>query len=100
MASAAKRSGRATTEGKVNYRVSSDGKLGVIVAIGCEAEPVSWNDEFLTFAKKVLEVVEAEGPGAEAQLEEERLELCLRPGSFGLDHLEHFLREREELVVP
>ncbi len=80
MASAAKRSGRATTEGKVNYRVSSDGKLGVIVAIGCETEPVSWNDEFLAFAKKVLEVVEAEGPGAEAQLEEERLALSGKLG--------------------
>src|SRR5436309_9881485 len=44
MASAAKRADRATTEGKVGYRVTDDGKRGVIVAIGCETEPVSNND--------------------------------------------------------
>src|SRR6266511_957279 len=34
MASAEKRSGRATTEGKVGYRVAGDGKRGTIVAVG------------------------------------------------------------------
>ena len=34
-----------------------------MVAVGCETEPVSNNDEFLAFAKKVLEAVEADGPG-------------------------------------
>jgi elongation factor Ts len=33
-----------------------------MVAVGCETEPVSNNDEFLAFAKKVLETVEANGP--------------------------------------
>jgi elongation factor Ts len=80
MASAAKRSGRATTEGKVDYRLASDGKLGVIVAVGCETEPVSNNEEFLAFGKKVLELVEQEGPGAEAALEDERTQLAGKLG--------------------
>ena len=72
MASAAKRADRATPEGRVSFRVVDDAKRGVIVAVGCETEPVSKNDEFLAFANKVLEAVEREGPGAEQQLEEER----------------------------
>ena len=69
MASAAKRAGRATTEGKVGFRIADGGRRGTMVAVGCETEPVSNNDEFLAFAKKVLEVVEHKGPGAEAELE-------------------------------
>src|SRR5256885_12783365 len=57
MASAAKRADRETTEGKVGYRISDDGKRGVIVAVGCETEPVSNNAEFQAFAAKVLETV-------------------------------------------
>ena len=55
MASAAKRAGRETPEGKVGYRVEDDRKRGVIVAVGCETEPVSNNDEFLAFATVMLE---------------------------------------------
>jgi len=72
MASAEKRAGRVTTEGKVGYRVADEGKLGTLVAVGCETEPVSNNDEFLAFAKKVLEAVEADGPDAAESLDEER----------------------------
>jgi elongation factor Ts len=80
VASAQKRAGRETTEGKVGYRIGEEGRRGTIVAIGCETEPVSNNDEFLAFAKKVLETVEAGGPGAEQQLEEERLQLSGKLG--------------------
>ena len=79
-ASAAKRAGRETPEGKVGYRIAEDGSRGTMVAVGSETEPVSNNDEFLDFAKKVLEVVEAEGPGAEAGLEEERTALSGKLG--------------------
>jgi elongation factor Ts len=80
MASAAKRAGRETTEGKVGYRVAEDAKRGVIVAVGCETEPVSNNEEFLAFAAKVLEAVERDGPGAEEQLDDERQELAAKLG--------------------
>jgi elongation factor Ts len=80
LASAAKRAGRETTEGKVGYRIADDAKRGTIVAVGCETEPVSQNEEFLAFARKVLEVVEREGAGAEQQLDEERQELAGKLG--------------------
>jgi len=80
MASAEKRAGRLTTEGKVGYRVADEGKRGTMVAVGCETEPVSNNDEFLAFAKKVLEAVEAEGPDAAESLDEERKELSGKLG--------------------
>ena len=80
MANAARRADRATPEGKIGYRVSDDAKRGTIVAVGCETEPVSNNDEFLAFAKRVLEVVEGEGPGAEEQLDEERQQLSGKLG--------------------
>ena len=80
MASAEKRAGRATTEGKVGYRIGDDAKQGTMVAVGCETEPVSNNDEFLEFAKKVLEAVEADGPDAAEQLDEERKALSGKLG--------------------
>jgi elongation factor Ts len=80
LASAAKRAGRETSEGKVGYRVADDARRGTMVAVGCETEPVSNNEEFLAFAKKVLEAVEASGPGAESQLEDERVELVAKLG--------------------
>lgn len=80
MASAEKRSGRATTEGKVGYRIPEDRRRGTMVAVGCETEPVSNNDEFLAFAKKVLEAVEAEGMEGTAKLDEERMALSGKLG--------------------
>jgi elongation factor Ts len=80
MAQAAKRADRATTEGKVGYRIPEDGSRGTMVAVGCETEPVSNNDEFLAYAKKVLEAVEAGGVGAESALEDERVSLSGKLG--------------------
>jgi elongation factor Ts len=80
MATAQKRAGRETTEGKVGYRIADGGRRGVIVAVACETEPVSNNEEFLAFAKEVLEAVEEGGPGTEQQLEEERLQLSGKLG--------------------
>jgi elongation factor Ts len=78
MAAAGKKAGRATTEGEVLATVS--GTVGAIVAVGCETEPVSKNDEFLSFAEAALEAVETEGPDALAGLEERRLELIAKIG--------------------
>jgi elongation factor Ts len=80
IASAAKRADRATTEGKVGYRLAEDGGRGTIVGVGCETEPVSNNDEFLAYAERVLDAVEREGPGAESTLEQERVELSAKLG--------------------
>jgi elongation factor Ts len=80
MAQAQKRAGRETTEGLVGYRLAEDNKKGTMVAVGCETEPVSKNDEFQAFAKRVLEVVDAGGIDATAELEAERVELGVTLG--------------------
>ena len=76
MASAAKRADRETSEGKVGVMVRDN--VGAIVAIGCETEPVSNNDEFLDYAKRVLEAVF--GGGDASDLEEERVNLTAKLG--------------------
>jgi elongation factor Ts len=78
MAQVAKRAGRATTEGLVGYRIE-DG-TATIAAVGCETEPVSKNDEFQAFAKKVLEAVHAEGPSAVEALEQDRVDVGAKLG--------------------
>jgi len=78
MAQAAKRAGRATTEGLVGYR--REGGKGTIAAVGCETEPVSKNDEFQSFAKQVLEAVHADGPNAVASLEQARVDVSAKLG--------------------
>ena len=78
MAQAAKRADRATSEGLVGYRIEN-GK-GTIVAVGCETEPVSKNDEFQAFAKRVLDTVDSSGVGAESSLDEERRQLSGKLG--------------------
>lgn len=78
LAAAGKRAGRETTEGKVLARVETN--RGTLVAIGCETEPVSNNEEFLAFARDVLEAVHERGAAAVDELEPERLELIGRIG--------------------
>lgn len=80
MSQAAKRADRATTEGLVGYRLSSDGSRGTMVAVGCETEPVSNNDEFQAFGKKALDLVEEKGVDAVAELEDERTALSAKLG--------------------
>jgi elongation factor Ts len=80
MASAAKRAGRVTTEGKVGYGVAPDGSHGTIVGLGCETEPVSNNDEFLAFAEKLFRAIHENGVGAQMNLEDERAALSAKLG--------------------
>jgi elongation factor Ts len=77
---AAKRADRETTEGKVGFTLIDDGRKGTIVAVGCETEPVSNNDEFLAFAERALKVVDADGKDALERLEDERVELVAKLG--------------------
>jgi elongation factor Ts len=77
---AAKRADRETTEGKVGYTLAGDATKGAIVAVGCETEPVSNNEEFLAFAERALKVVDAEGKEALDELEDERVELVAKLG--------------------
>jgi elongation factor Ts len=78
MARAGKRADRATSEGLVGYHQTADRVS--MVAVGCETEPVSKNDEFRAFAKKVLDLVDERGPDAVGELDEERVELVGKLG--------------------
>jgi elongation factor Ts len=80
MATASKRAGRETTEGRVAHRTAGDASRGSMVAVGCETEPVSKNEEFLGFVEQVLAAVEAGGVEAVAPLDEARLELAGKLG--------------------
>src|SRR5690348_11635911 len=75
-ASAAKRAGRETPEGIVLAAIENG--AGTLAAVGCETEPVSKNEEFRSFAQRVLETA-AEG-GDVAALEDERQELVGKIG--------------------
>ncbi|MGH3065986.1 MAG: translation elongation factor Ts [Gaiellaceae bacterium] len=78
MASAGKRAGRTTTEGIVVFIVSN--KVGSMVGIGCETEPVSKNDEFQEFGSDVLRAVHADGPGVVENFEQARIDLIAKLG--------------------
>ncbi|MEX2102963.1 MAG: translation elongation factor Ts, partial [Gaiellaceae bacterium] len=73
MAAAGQRAGRETTEGKVLTKVED--RVGALVAVGCETEPVGNNERFLAFARSILGLVYEQGPEAVEQLEEERVQL-------------------------
>jgi elongation factor Ts len=78
LAAAGKRADRETSEGQVVSRVK--GAQGALVAVGCETEPVSGNEEFLDFAQHVLDLVWTEGADAAEALDEERVELVAKLG--------------------
>jgi len=78
IASAAKRSGRETTEGKVAIELGDT--HAAMVAVGCETEPVSNNQEFFIYLEKVLDAVEKHGEQAADELDAERVELAAKLG--------------------
>jgi elongation factor Ts len=78
MAQAAKRAGRETSEGKVDVKI--DGTVGAIVAVGCETEPVSKNDDFQSFVAKALDTVYTGGADPVESLESERVDVAAKLG--------------------
>jgi len=52
-ASAAKRSGRSTSEGTVASYIHATGRVGVLVEVQCETDFVARNDDFRDFAREV-----------------------------------------------
>ena len=62
LAVAAKRAGRATSEGVIETYIHAGGKLGVMVEIGCETDFVAKNEDFVEFAKDIAMHVAAASP--------------------------------------
>ncbi len=62
LATAAKRAGRATTEGVVQPYVHTGGKLGVMVEVNCETDFVAKSDDFQEFARNIAMHIAATNP--------------------------------------
>ncbi len=62
LATAAKRAGRAMSEGVVESYIHMGGKLGAIVEVNCETDFVAKNDDFKEFARNVAMHIAATSP--------------------------------------
>lgn len=64
LATAAKRAGRATSEGTIASYIHMGGKIGVMVEVNCETDFVAKNDDFQEFAKNIAMHIAATNPVA------------------------------------
>ncbi len=62
LAVAAKRAGRATSEGVIETYIHAGGKLGVMVELGCETDFVAKNDDFREIARDIAMHIAATSP--------------------------------------
>jgi elongation factor Ts len=62
IATAAKRAGRATSEGIVQSYIHMGGKIGVMVEVNCETDFVAKTDDFNEFAKNLAMHIAATNP--------------------------------------
>ena len=59
---AAKREGRATTEGRIGSYIHMNGKIGVLVELNCESDFVAKTDQFVELVKDLCMHVAASSP--------------------------------------
>ncbi|MDR3640325.1 MAG: translation elongation factor Ts [Humidesulfovibrio sp.] len=62
LAKAAKKAGRATSQGVIGSYIHSNGKLGVMVELKCETDFVAKNDKFKEFARDLAMQIAAASP--------------------------------------
>lgn len=62
LATAAKRAGRATSEGTVQSYIHLGGKIGVLVEVDCETDFVAKTDDFVEFARNIAMHIAASSP--------------------------------------
>jgi elongation factor Ts len=62
LAQAAKKSGRATSEGVIGTYIHMGGKIGVLVEVNCESDFVARTDDFQAFVKEVAMHIAAASP--------------------------------------
>jgi elongation factor Ts len=62
LATAAKRAGRATSEGTIQSYIHMGGKIGVLVEVNCETDFVAKTDAFVEFAKNIAMHIAATNP--------------------------------------
>lgn len=69
LSKAAKKAGRATSEGVIAQQASADNRIVALVEVKCETDFVSRGDKFQAFAKSVVEKVYDNSPADAAALE-------------------------------
>src|SRR4051812_22248667 len=62
LATAAKKAGRATSEGLIGHYIHMGGKIGVLVEINCESDFVARTDKFQELSKEVAMHIAAANP--------------------------------------
>src|SRR4051812_16658882 len=62
IASASKKSGRATKEGSVSAYIHGEGKVGVLLEVNCETDFVARTEQFRSFVKDVSMHIAAANP--------------------------------------
>ncbi len=62
LAVAAKKADRIAAEGKVDIKLSADGKKAAVVEINCETDFAAKGDKFLAFTDKVLDIILEKNP--------------------------------------
>jgi len=62
LAKAAKRSGRATSEGLIESYIHAGGRIGVLIEVGCETDFVARSDDFKSFVHDLAMHVAAAAP--------------------------------------
>ena len=65
LASAAKKAGRATSEGLVGHAVTADNSGGVLVEVNCESDFVARTDDFQQLLKDIITEINAKGDAAD-----------------------------------
>jgi elongation factor Ts len=68
LASAAKKAGRATSEGLIGSRLSADGLTGILVEVNCESDFVARTDEFQQLVQDIITEIEKAGDSADQTL--------------------------------
>ncbi|MCO5141956.1 MAG: translation elongation factor Ts [Oligoflexia bacterium] len=76
LSSAAKKAGRAASEGIIGSYVHSNGKVAVLVEVNCETDFVARNEGFQIFAKDIAMHIAAAAP------------LCVVPEEMPMDFIE------------
>ena len=62
LATAAKRAGRALSEGIIHSYIHTGGKLGVLIEVNCETDFVAKTDDFMELAKNLAMHIAASNP--------------------------------------
>jgi elongation factor Ts len=83
LSAAAKKAGRATSEGWVGSYIHSNGKVGVMVEVNCETDFVARNESFQAFVRDIAMHIAAAGP------------LCVRAEEMPLD----FINKEKEIAL-